>query len=52
MSARRLRRLAGLVFVLAAIFGAVGSAGFIAQQSAADRNVAAEVSTESIIDWS
>jgi hypothetical protein len=41
MSARRLSRLAGLVFVLAAIVGGVGAANFGAQHGTGDSPVTA-----------
>ena len=48
MSARKLSRLAGLVFVLAAILGGAGSAGQDAQHMSSDRAV--ELTNQSI-DW-
>jgi hypothetical protein len=45
MSARKLGRLAGLVFVLAAILGGVSA------QHAAGDNATAAQSTNLIIDW-
>lgn len=45
MSARKLGRLAGLVFVLAAMFGGAG-----AQHAADDSASSARVTTQ-IIDW-
>jgi hypothetical protein len=46
MSARKLGRLAGLVFVLTALLGGAG-AGFAASDSAP----AAQVTSQIIIDW-
>ena len=47
MSARKLGRVAGLVFMLAALFGGVGA------QHLADASPSAEVSSQLIIiDWS
>lgn len=47
MSARKLGRLAGLVFALAAFLGGVGSAA----QDAPRADVAAAPMTPQVIDW-
>jgi hypothetical protein len=49
MSARKLGRLAGLVFVLAAIFG--GAATGVVAEHAAGGNTAIVQPTNLIIDW-
>jgi hypothetical protein len=48
MSARKLGRLAGLVFVLAAILGGTGSAALGAQHAASEEAV--QVTTQ-VVDW-
>ncbi len=45
MSARRLSRLAGLVFVLTAIFGGAGAASASIGHETADSSVAVEAET-------
>ncbi len=42
MSARKLSRLAGLVFVLTAVFGGVGAASASIEHETADSSVAVE----------
>lgn len=49
MSARKLGRLAGLVFVLVAVLGGTGSAAFGAQNGTGGDS-AVQV-TEGVIDW-
>ena len=55
MSARKLSRLAGLVFVLAAVFGGAGAASASIGHETADSSVAIEAKTSmSLLDtvWS
>jgi hypothetical protein len=47
MSARKLGRLAGLVFVLAAVFGGVNAAGYNAAHGAEATNTAAQAAQTS-----
>ena len=45
MSARKLSRLAGLVFVLAAILGGVGAASAVAEHEAGSSDIASASAT-------
>lgn len=51
MSARKLSRLAGLVFVLAVIFGGVGAASVEGGHASAANSEAADMTTSLIIEW-
>jgi hypothetical protein len=51
MSARKLSRLAGLVFVLAAIFGGVGAASAVAEHGSASTASTAAQQTALDVVW-
>jgi hypothetical protein len=51
MSARKLSRFAGLVFVLAAVFGGVGAASAVAEHGAGGATETATVTQLLDVNW-
>ena len=51
MSARKLGRFAGLVFVLAVVFGGVGAASIDHAHTAATATVTVPMAADTQIDW-